>query len=167
VRARRFFVSLVVVLTACTSATSSAAPSATGGSPAGSAPPSLDPSALIKGETFPVGGGLDLARYTTTERAQKASAVTIQIVAYQGAPAFEPTVIEASPGEMLKVTVAQNDDLSAHFQQTFRSPRLGSIRTSRRVPVTTSPSMSPCLNPGSLSSSANIISMSGTLGPSW
>ena len=124
-RARRFFVSLVVVLTACTSATSRAAPSATGGSSAGSAPPSLDPSALIKGETFPVGGGLDLARYTTTERAQKASAVTIQIVAYQGAPAFEPTVIEASPGEMLKVTVAQNDDLSAHFQHNFSITALG------------------------------------------
>ena len=118
-RARRLVASLVVILSACTSGSSAAGTSSGTGAVAATPSPSLDPTSLAKGEVFPVGGSVDEARYTATEDAQNASKLTIQIVAYQGAPAFEPTVVEGSPGQTIKVTVLQNDDLSAKFQHNF------------------------------------------------
>jgi plastocyanin len=121
-RAQRLAVALIVVVSACTTASSTASTSpATPTAP----PPSVDLSSLVKGQIFPVGDQGDEARYTGTLDANNSSDVTIRIVAYKQTPAFEPTVIYASPGQTITVTVLQSDDLSAQFQHNFSIPQLG------------------------------------------
>jgi plastocyanin len=122
-RARGLVICLVVVASACTSASPTTATSPTGAT-SRPATPSLDPNSLEKGQIFLVGDQGEAARFTAFEDARN-SAVTIRVVAYHHTPAFNPAVIEASPGQTLSVTVAQNDDLSANFQHNFSVDSLG------------------------------------------
>jgi plastocyanin len=121
-RARSLVIALLVALSACTTASSSASTSV---APSSAALPSLDPGSYARGQIFPVGSQGDEARFTGVEDATTDSAVTIKIVAYKDTPAFEPTIIEATPGQTLAVTVVQNDDLSAQFQHNFSIPQRG------------------------------------------
>jgi len=108
---------------ACSSSTSSgtAAPAAPPAPTSGgtSSSVAVDPTSLVKAETFPLGVNYWNGRFTTSEDVQGKKNVTIEIVAQGIRPAFKPAVITGSPGQVLHVTVLQANDGSAHFQHNF------------------------------------------------
>src|SRR5262249_35290347 len=116
--------SLLALLLACSSSQASSPPpgSQASTSPTHTRSPSvkIDPSSLFQGELFRVMPPGDWkGRFTKSEDARGERKLTIHIVALGDKPAFSPAVITGSPGQVLRVTVFQNDDLSSHFQHNF------------------------------------------------
>ena len=58
-------------------------------------------------------------RFTKAQDARGEKKVTIDIVALGDKPAFSPSILTGSPGQVLRVTVYQTDDHSADFQHNF------------------------------------------------
>jgi plastocyanin len=71
---------------------------------------------------FPSG---EAGNFTSFEDARKESKLAISIVAFHGRPAFRPSAILGSPGQVLHITVIQADDASANFQHNFSIHELG------------------------------------------
>ena len=65
------------------------------------------------------------ARYTATKDARALSHLTINIIGFQGLPAFEPSIITGTPGQRIKITVYQTGDRSSHFHHNFSIDELG------------------------------------------
>ena len=65
------------------------------------------------------------ARYTSTKDAKGLSHLTINIIGFQGLPAFEPSIITGTPGERIKITVYQTGDRSSHYHHNFSIDELG------------------------------------------
>ena len=59
------------------------------------------------------------ARYTRTVDARGKSSFRIAIVGIGGRPAFNPSIVEVDPGQVLSVTVFQSGGLSATFEHNF------------------------------------------------
>jgi plastocyanin len=67
--------------------------------------------------------GVDSANFVW--QATASGTVEIDVVAYHRLPAFSPTLIHASPGQTIEVTVAQSGDLSSEFRHNFSIDSLG------------------------------------------
>lgn len=65
------------------------------------------------------------ARYTSTKDAKGLSHLTINIIGFQGLPAFEPSIITGTPGERIKITVYQTGDRSSLYHHNFSIDDLG------------------------------------------
>ena len=88
--------------------------------------PSQDLDKLTPGDLFyvPSPDGKQ-ARYTSTKDAKGLSHLTINIIGFQGLPAFEPSIVTGTPGQRIKITVYQTGDLSSHFHHNFSIDELG------------------------------------------
>ena len=88
--------------------------------------PSQDLNKLKPGDLFyvPSPDGKQ-ARYTSTKDAKGLSHLTINIIGFQGLPAFEPSIITGTPGERIKITVYQTSDRSSHYHHNFSIDELG------------------------------------------
>jgi len=121
----------MVAVASCTSSTSTSAALITTSAAPTAASTSASPSfkwqnlaTLAPGDLiyFPSG---DAGNFTTYEDARKESKLAISIVAFHGRPAFRPSALLVSPGQVLHITVTQADDASANFQHNFSIDELG------------------------------------------
>ena len=133
----------VLLMAACSTVACSSADSTTGAAstpvsavpPASPSPtaaavytptPSQDLDKLKPGDLFyvPSPDGKQ-ARYTSTKDAKGLSHLTINIIGFQGLPAFEPSIITGTPGERIKITVYQTNDRSSNYHHNFSIDELG------------------------------------------